>query len=258
MERELQLDGQKIHYSESGSGQPMILLHGWGCSSETLASIERFAAESYKTYNIDFPGFGKSPEPDGIWGVENYTRMLENFCRKLGISNPVILGHSFGGRVGILFSSRNPVDKLILVDAAGVKPKRPLKYYLKVYSYKLSKKMWLMLLGREKGMKKIEKIRSRRGSADYNSASPRMKAILSKVVNEDLKSVMPQISAPTLLLWGENDTATPVRDAKIMKKLIPDARVVVFPDAGHYSFLDARMSFFPVLNAFINPSPSTN
>lgn len=117
-------DGTRLAYTVSGEGKPMILMHGWGCNADTLASVEKTAAESHRVYNIDFPGFGQSPEPAQVWGVDEYTRALEEFVRRLGIEKPVLLGHSFGGRVGILYSSRNPVDRLVLVDAAGVKPRR--------------------------------------------------------------------------------------------------------------------------------------
>ena len=94
-------------------------------------------------------------------------------------------------------------------------------------------------------------MRGKNGSSDYNDASPMMRAILSKTVNEDLKHCMPKISAPTLLVWGENDTATPLRDAKIMEKLIPDAGLALFLGCGHYSFLDNPIQFAAVLRSFL-------
>ena len=78
-----------------------------------------------------------------------------------------------------------------------------------------------------------------------------MRAILSKCVNEDLCSVMPSIKAPTLLIWGENDTATPMRDARIIERLVPGAGLVSFPGCGHYSFLDNPVQFAAVLNSFL-------
>ena len=75
--------------------------------------------------------------------------------------------------------------------------------------------------------------------------------ILSKCVNEDLKHVMPLIKAPTLLIWGENDTATPLSDAKTMEKLIPDAGLVSFPGCGHYSFLDNPVGYKAVIKEFL-------
>lgn len=251
MTNEIDIDGTKLHYTCQGEGDPIILMHGWGCNNTTLASIAAVASESMKVYNVDFPGFGETPEPDTVWGVEEYTRLIEGMVKKLGIENPVLLGHSFGGRVGILYSSRNPVKKLILVDAAGVKPRRSLKYYFKVYSFKLSKRIANLIYGKEKAQKMIEERRRKSASADYLQASPKMRAILSKVVNEDLRHVMPQIKAPTLLIWGENDTATPMRDARIMEKLIPDAGLVSFPGCGHYSFLDNPVQFAAVLRSFL-------
>ncbi|MDE5804865.1 MAG: alpha/beta hydrolase [Paramuribaculum sp.] len=248
----IDIDGVKLHYTVEGSGKPLILMHGWGCSHQTVASIAAVAAESHTVYNVDFPGFGESPEPPEVWGVEQYTRLIEEFARRLGLERPSLAGHSFGGRVGLLFASRGDVDKLILIDAAGVKPRRSLKYYYKVYSFKLMKRLMRLIFGRQGAERRIEAQRARRGSADYASSSPRMRAILSKVVNEDLKSVMPSIKAPTLLIWGEDDTATPMRDARTMERLIPDAGLVSFPGCGHYSFLDNRGQFAAVLRSFLN------
>lgn len=252
MTESISIDGVEIHYTVQGSGNPLILMHGWGCTHSTVASIAAVAAKSHTVYNLDLPGFGDSPEPPEVWGVEKYTRLIEGMVQKLDIVNPVLIGHSFGGRVGILFASRNQVSKLILVDAAGVKPKRSLKYYFKVYSFKAMKRLMQLLYGKGKAAAKIEAQRAKRGSADYASASPKMRAILSRCVNEDLCSVMPSIKAPTLLIWGENDTATPMRDARIMERLIPDAGLVSFPGCGHYSFLDNPHQFAAVLNSFLN------
>lgn len=247
----IELSDIKVNYTVSGNGPDMILMHGWGCQASTLASIEKVAAETHTIYNIDFPGFGSSDEPSDVWGVENYAGMLRQFVEKLNIKNPVLLGHSFGGRVGIVYASQYPIDKLILVDAAGVKPKRSLKYYIKVYSFKTMKRLVPLLMGRKKAAEYIESQRAKRGSADYSSSSPMMRAIMSKVVNEDLRHLMPRIEAPTLLIWGENDTATPMRDARIMEKLIPGAGLVSFPGCGHYSFLDNPIQFAAVLRSFL-------
>lgn len=252
MEKTIQLSGLNFHYTVQGEGAPIILMHGWGCNLTTLQSVEKVAMENHKVYNVDFPGFGESHEPSQVWGVEEYTQLIEQFVKAENIENPILLGHSFGGRVGILYSSRNKVNKLILVDAAGVKPRRSLKYYFKVYTYKLGKKLMPLIYGKERAQQRIEAMRAKRGSSDYNNASPMMRAILSKVVNEDLKDKMPLIKAPTLLIWGENDTATPLRDAKIMERLIPNAGLVSFPGCGHYSFLDNPFQFAAVLRSFLN------
>lgn len=248
------VNGIKLHAEVSGSGAPLLLMHGWGCDHTTVRSIAATAALTNRVYNIDFPGFGASPEPDEVWGVEEYTALVEAFARQEGLERPVLVGHSFGGRVAILMASRTSVSKVVLVDAAGIKPRRSLAYYYKVYSFKAAKRLANLLLGKERAAKHIEAMRARRGSSDYSQASPKMRAIMSKVVNQDLTDRLSLIKAPTLLIWGENDTATPVADARKMSKLIPDAGLVSFTGCGHYSFLDNPAQFRAVLSSFLNSS----
>ncbi|MCF0205166.1 MAG: alpha/beta hydrolase [Muribaculaceae bacterium] len=253
MQKTIDIDGVRLAYTVNGSGeQPAVLMHGWGCTHSTLASIEQVLTPKYTVYNVDFPGFGDSSEPQSVWGVDDYTRLIEKFIAAEGITNPVLLGHSFGGRVGILYASRNAVSRLILVDAAGIKPRRSLKYYCKVYSYKAVKHV-LTLFG-SAGEKMLNAYRGKVGSSDYSNSSPMMRAILSKTVNEDLTDRLPLIKCPTLLIWGEADTATPLRDAKLMEKLIPDAGLVSWPGVGHYSFLERAPHTAAVLRSFLKIS----
>lgn len=255
MDKNIDIDGCQLHYLDEGpeSGAVLVVMHGWGCTAKTVRSISETAlACGMRVLTVDFPGFGDSPEPATVWGVEEYTQLIEKLIRDLGIARVSLLGHSFGGRVGILYASRNGnVDKLILVDAAGIKPRRKLSYYIKVYSFKAGKMLAKTFLPHERATAVIDGWRKSRGSADYNQASQRMRAILSKVVNEDLKIVMPRISAPTLLIWGEKDTATPLADAQYMEKHIPDAGLVSFAGCGHYSFLDNPIQFAAVLRSFL-------
>lgn len=254
MDKDSRFEGLKLHYTDSEKGdKALILMHGWGCDHTTVASIERVAlACGYRVINVDFPGFGDSEEPSEVWGVEEYTRQIEALVKELDIESPSLIGHSFGGRVGILYASRNQVDKLILVDAAGIKPKRSFNYYRKVYTFKAIKRLMYLIYGRDNAEKKLEARRTKAGSSDYASASTMMRRILSKVVNEDLTDRLSMIKAPTLLIWGESDTATPLSDAKKMERLIPDAGLVSFPGCGHYSFLDNPGQFAAVLRSFLN------
>ena len=260
MDKQLTTHGITMHYTVTGDGpETVILMHGWGCTGQTVESIRAIAANTYRI-TVDFPGHGSSTEPplrpDGTpWGVEEYTQVIEALVREENIEKPTLIGHSFGGRVAILFASRNDARRVVLVDAAGVKPHRPLSYYWKVYTFKAAKWAALTFLGKERGQARVDAMRARRGSADYRQASPMMRQVLAKCVNEDLCSVMPLIKAPTLLLWGENDTATPLADAKRMEKLIPDAGLVSFAGCGHYSFLDNPRAFATVLSNFLNPHP---
>jgi pimeloyl-ACP methyl ester carboxylesterase len=252
MDKYITVKGVKIRYNFDGIGPAMIMMHGWGCKASTLAILENVAVEQHTVYNLDLPGFGESEEPTEVWGIEEYTEMLEDFVKQLGIEKPILLGHSFGGRISILYASRNDVDKVVLVDAAGVKPKRTVKYYYKVYSFKMAKRLAYIFLNKDKAEKVINKWRGKAGSSDYSQASAKMRAIMSRIVNQDLCKFMPKIKAPTLLIWGENDKATPISDAKKMEKLIPDAGLVSFPGAGHYSFIDNPYQSCAVLRSFIN------
>lgn len=241
----------RLHYTDRGAGQTILLLHGWGCNCTTFGAAHQWLEQHFRVIAVDFAGFGQSEEPREVWGVEEYTRSVEALATAEGIENPILIGHSFGGRVSIVYSSRNSVRKVILVDAAGVKPKRSMKYYAKVYSFKLLKRIAPVFLGKERAQELIEKRRAKSGSSDYNQASPMMRAILSKVVNEDLCHLMPKIVAPTLLFWGERDTATPLADAKRMEKLIPDAGLVTVAGTGHFSFLENMPLFLRVLESFL-------
>lgn len=251
MDKFLTYKGITLHYTLQGEGKPLVLLHGWGCNTEIWARAEAFLKEHFRCLTVDFAGFGKSEEPKEVWGVEEYTQSIEAILQAEGIENPILMGHSFGGRVSIVYASRNTTRKVILVDAAGVKPKRSLKYYLKVYTFKTLKHLAPIFLGKKRAAALIEKRRAKAGSSDYSNASPMMRAILSKCVNEDLCHLMPHIKAPTLLFWGENDTATPLANAKRMEKLIPDAGLVTVAAAGHFSFLENPVLFERVLKSFL-------
>ena len=254
MDKTIDIDGVSLHYRDTGEEnlRPVIIMHGWGCNVDTVASIENIFKGKMRVINVDLPGHGKSSEPPSVWGVEDFTQMMETFIVKLGLVRPSLVGHSFGGRISILLSSRGDIDKVLLVDAAGIKPKRSLSYYWKVYSFKAMKNTVMLFCGERKGKEIVERLRGKKGSADYRNSSPRMRAIMSKCVNEDLKYAMPSIKAPVLLVWGEDDTATPLSDAITMKRLIPDSGLVSFPGCGHYSFLDNPFGFRAAVSSFFN------
>lgn len=248
----VRLAGVDLHYTDSGEQELpcVIIMHGWGCNISTVASIEAIFKGKMRVINIDLPGHGQSTEPPFAWGVEEFSAMLEELVRHLDLDSPSLIGHSFGGRVSIVYASRNAVSRVMLVDSAGIKPKRPFKWYFKVYSFKVAKKLLPLALGKKRGGMLVDKWRGKSGSADYRNSSPMMRAVMSRCVNQDLRKYMPKIKVPVLLVWGEMDTATPLGDAKIMEELIPDAGLAVFPGCGHYSFLDNPLGFRAVTQEF--------
>ena len=183
--------------------------------------------------------------------MEEYTRCTEQLIEKLGLKNPVLIGHSFGGRVSILLSSRNEyVEKVVLTDSAGIKPQNTKISVSRIFSK--MKKISTKIVGEKITEKIVRPFANSLASEDYKNASGIMKEILKKVIDEDLQAEMPKIKAPTLLIWGEKDTATPLCDALIMEKLIPDAGVVIFPNCTHYSFLENPNYYFTVVDNFLS------
>lgn len=248
----IDINGLKINYEVAGTGNNVVLLHGWGANIKSFEPVHQNLQQWFTTYSIDLPGFGKSDQPPCPWGVKEYAAAIDNFFSTLNINQPIIIGHSFGGRIAIYLAAQNNVQKMILVDSAGIKPKRSLKYFLKVYTYKAFKNL-LKLPGLNRNKDELlNNLKKKFGSADYQNVSGVMQQTLIKVVNEDLRHLMPQIKASTLLIWGEKDTATPVSDGQLMEKLIPDAGLVILKNVGHFSYLEKLGDFLAIINNFLD------
>jgi len=250
----LNIDGLNINYEIEGQGKDVLVLHGWGANMDVMRPIASFLSNHFRVASFDFPGFGMSQEPPVPWSVYDYAEFTEKFIKAVGLNSPVLIGHSFGGRVIICLAGKMgmKVPKIVLVDSAGIKPRRSAKYYLKVCTFKTLKNILKLPLFGNNSDKLIEKARKKFGSSDYKNVSGIMRQTMVKVVNEDLKQFLPSIRVPTLLIWGENDAATPLRDAKIMEKLIPDSGLVVLKNAGHFSFLDKTYEFNTIVYNFLS------
>lgn len=240
--------GVKLHYEKYGShGRHVVLLHGWGQNTEMMAFIGEGLKSHFIVYNIDFPGFGQSDLPPEPWDTNDYAEFLHEFCLLKKIEDPIFIAHSFGCRVAVRYAYRYGAYKMVLTGAAGIRDKRGLDYYAKVYSYKLGKKI-LSLKPFEKYKDSLTK---NAGSEDYRNSSGVMRQTFVKVVNEDLKDLLPSIKAETLLVFGENDEATPVEKGKMMEKLMPDAALVIFENDDHYAYIHQAQRFLLVLDAFL-------
>lgn len=247
-----EIDGLRVRHVRQGAGAPVVVLHGWGASIETVASIVSALSGIAEVHALDLPGFGQSQAPPVPWGVDDYRRFLSSFMDAVGIAAPAaLIGHSNGGRVAIALAAAQPqrVTRMILVDSAGIRPKRGPTYYRKVGMAKVGKHA-ARRLGAP-GRRLRDALVGRAASADYAAAAPEMRATFVRLVNADLRELMPQVRVPTLLVWGEQDTATPLADAHLMERLIPDAGLVVFEGAGHYSYLDQPARFARIARHFL-------
>ncbi len=245
------IDKLNINYETYGDGKDVLVLHGWGANIAAIKPIADALSQNFRVWLLDLPGFGGSDTPSADWDVYSYARFVKEFADAMGITSPILIGHSFGGRLSIILAAKKMLScpKIILVDSAGIKPKRGANYYIKVYTYKAAKKVAKLAGAFSKTLE--NRIKQSFGSADYKNANPTMRNIMVKVVNEDLTYLLKDISCPTLLIWGEKDDATPLSDAKKMEQLIPDAGIVSFPNAGHFSYLDNFPQFSLVVNKFL-------
>ncbi len=246
-----EIDGLRIRHVSEGAGAPVIVLHGWGASVETVASIVTALAPVAAVHALDLPGFGRSDEPPRPWGVDDYRDLLAAFMDSQGIERAALVGHSNGGRVALALAAAAPerVSRMVLIDSAGIKPRRGPDYYRKVAMAKVGKHA-ARHLGAP-GRRLRQALVGRAASADYAAASEQMRPTLVRLVNSDLRAIMPDVRAPTLLIWGSEDTATPLADAREMERLIPDAGLVVFEGAGHYSYLDQPARFATIVRHFL-------
>jgi pimeloyl-ACP methyl ester carboxylesterase len=252
---EMTVDGLSVHYEKAGSGPLVFLLHGWGSNLTLFAGVAAIIARKYTVVSLDFPGCGGTAEPAQSWGMDDYTRFTSAFIASFGSDDVIVLGHSHGGRVAIRLAT-DPglpfhVSKLVLVDSAGILPKRTAGYHLRVKAYKTGKKVLDWTPVKALFPEALAEFQQSMGSTDYAAASPVMRASLVKVVNADLEPLLPQISAETLLVWGENDADTPLSDGQTMERAIPGSGLVVLPGAGHYSFLDQAYTFGKVIESFL-------
>ncbi len=237
-----------MFYLKFGTSKKFVVfLHGWGADYRSFLWVNDYF-EDYTKVFLDFAGFGNSAEPEKVYGVFDYAYDLKQLLNEFEIDELVIVGHSFGGRVAIkftfLFQNEYEKLKLCLVDAAGILPRRSVKYYFNVIAFKWCKRK------AEKSLKHKEKL-SRYGSDDYKKLSDKMKKVFVKVVNEDLSFNAKGIRCDVLLIWGQNDKDTKLYMAKKFHKLIENSELYILKNAGHFSFLDKPNEFIFLLDRFI-------
>ncbi len=245
--------GLKTEYERRGEGKPLLILHGWGSSIQAMAPVANCAVGlGYEAISLAFAGFGGTEEPKNAWTVRDYAEFTREFMATQGIEGCSVACHSFGGRVTIMLAAEDDklFDKIIMIDAAGIKPKRTLAYHIKTLKYKLGKR--LMKVGFIDELFKLSEKQKNAGSADYRALKTDiMRKTFVNVVNEDLTPLLENIKNETLLIWGDQDKATPLADAKLMEKKIPNAGLAVLKGAGHFSYAEKYPQFCAVMKAYL-------
>lgn len=251
-----------VAWYQTGSGKPLLVLHGWGSSSKVMWPLAE-QISSYRTcYLIDFPGFGSSPPPPRPWTLGDYADVVEQFINEHMPGGKFdLIVHSFGARVAVKLLSEREIrvrfDKIVFTGAAGLKPRRSLRFYLRKYTAKLLKAPFMILPGsyRESGLKKLRNTNLWKslGSSDYRQLSGVMRQTFVSTVNEHLDAKFPAIPQEILLIWGENDTSTPLEQARRMESLLPESALIILEDAGHYAFIDKPAQFASIVKAYLEP-----
>lgn len=237
-------NGININYKDFGNkeGKPIVYLHGWGQNIEMMEPIAKPFAKTHRLIIIDLPGFGASDNPDYAWTLYDYADMVHSLVESLDIKKPNLIGHSFGGKISLIYASKYPIDRLILLAS-------PFKIKVKKLSWKvriLKKLKKLPLLG-----KLADKLKSHVGSTDYRNANPLMRDILVKHVNTDLTELVKTIKCPTFIIWGSNDEAVPVSDAYELESLIKDSGLTVYEGCTHYAYLEKLNQTNAIIGTFM-------
>lgn len=226
---------------QKGEGKDLLLLHGYMSNKESFYYQINFFSQYFKVTAPDFPCFGASESTDIPWSVGDYAEWLEKFIERAALNSPHILAHSFGARVAFKFlsSRQNAADKLVITGGAGlVKPRSP-QYMRKVRAYRRVKRLFPKFA--EKHF----------GSEEYRALSPGMKQSYKLIVNEDLKSCAAVIKNKTLLLYGENDSVTPVsEEGETFHNLLENSKLNTMA-GGHFCFSEHPEEFNREVLAFL-------
>ena len=239
-----QYKNKKVNYLRYGkrSGETLVFLHGWGQNIEMMRPVADPFEPEYDIVIVDLPGHGESEEPDTVYTVNDFVECIKDLLESLKIKKPILVGHSFGGKISLLYASKYEVEKLILFAPAYKKEIEKLS--LKTRMLKTAKK--IPVLNKLEGFAK-----KHIGSADYKNASPLMRQILVETVNYDIRDQIPNIKCPTILVWGTIDEAVDISGAYELEKLIDDAGVVVYENCTHYAYLERLGQTINVMKSFL-------
>ena len=227
----LRIDNRKVHYKKLGSGKPILFVHGWGGNLYSLHKLATLAAKKYTAILIDLPGFGKSDNPPPHWGVQGYAENLAHFIKALKLKNVTYFGHSFGGELGIYLAAHfgDAIDKLILCNSAFKREKKISRLARLLKTYPRNKIVFLKFL--EPHIRRIY-YRFFHKESDLLKY-PHLESNFRKIITQDLTSETKKIRKKTLILWGEDDTMTPVLWGYELDHNIQGATIKVMPQTNH-------------------------
>lgn len=244
-----------INLVDTGEGEAVLLLHGWGTNMAVYKTLIDSVSAYRRVISYDIPGFGESEEPGEAFSTDDYADLAYAVLSALGVSRASLIGHSHGGRTILNMLSRDDkaveIDKAVLIGSAGIVAKKSAKKKLKIRLYKMGKSVLSSAPIRAMFPNALKRFQDSHGSADYRSASPIMRESLVKIVNDDYRDRLAKIKSPTLLIWGDCDTETPFENALLMEKMIADSGIVKVKGGTHYCFLENPNLVFGAIREFL-------
>ena len=237
-----------------GEGQPVLALHGWGGSIESFWPVaEKLQPLGYQVHLLDLPGFGRSALPPADWGVADYANFVRTYLSNAGLEQIALLGHSFGGRIGLLLAAEHPalISRMVLADSAGLRTQLSTKQRVRNAIARSVRRLLRALQLRRLEARIQERYNRRFASEDFLNAGPLRNTFL-RVIQQDLAPFAVRVQAPTVLIWGENDTDTPLWQGQKLEELIPDAGLIVFQGAGHFAYLENLNDYIRIVDNFLS------
>lgn len=213
----------------------LVLLHGWGGTRESLRGIGALFQNAYRIHLLDLPGFGQAPPPPSDWSTVQYANLVQRYVQDRVSAQVIVVGHSFGGRIAIRLAARDQAELrgIVLMGVPGLPQPMFSRRRIRQLSIRFLRGV-LRTLEPLTGSGLIDWYKATFGSKDYLAAGP-LRSVLVRVVNEDLTASAKLITCPTLLLWGTDDTETPLWLARRYKELIKGgATMVLLPHKDHH------------------------
>ncbi len=241
-----------INFKIVGEGEAILILHGWGSSIKSWEKVVERLSKSYRVIVPDMPGFGGTPPPEKAWHGKDYENWVLSFIKSQNLKIPIIfVGHSFGGGLAMKIAIDHPelVDKLILIGAARLYVKKSIYKRIVSQIAKFGKKIERFIPFVDVVRRVFYKFIVR--ERDYTRVSGVMKETFVNVIKEDLTAHIHKIKAPTLIIWGSRDTATPLKNAHFLEETIPDSRLEIIKGAGHVLHLEKPEKLSEIILDFL-------
>ena len=248
---------KSIYFEKYGDkNQVILILPGWGNTRETFNNIINYFKENYTIYILDYPGFGKSKIINKELTIYDYAYLIKDFIENQKINNPIIIAHSFGGRITSILNNYIKIKKIILIDVSGIK-RLNIKVKIKTYIYKLLK-LLINLLPKKKQKYYKEKLFNYFSSPDYKNININMRNTFKNIIKEDLKKYYKNIKVETLIIWGEKDIDTPLKDAYKLNKIIKNSGLIILKNLPHYSYLYNPYRINKIIEIFLKEKESSS